>query len=224
MAALADANVERIKSDMLEMMGLVRDSLEESVLSLDDRDEDMARLVISRERQVNALEEKIDRECLDILAEKIGGKPFRAVAATFKLVSDVERIGDYCVAIAEVTLAVANKPVTTTSLSLIKMSGIALQMLDQCIKAYGEGASMDTKEIFDQDSRIDHYYEEIFAGAISSMLHEPRSVTNTMYVTVASRALERIGDHITNIAEDIAFIDTGKLARRDEAIYVPRFP
>lgn len=224
MAAVVDTRVEGMKADVLVMMGMVRDSLEESVRSLDDRNVELADGVIKREQLVNALEAKVDRACLEILTEKIEGRPLRMVAATFKLISDVERIGDYCVAIADMTLALANKPVTTTSLSLMKMANIALDMLDSCIAAYAGGSSIDTKAIFDQDERIDRLYDDVFANAIASILQEPKAITNTMYITIASRALERIGDHITNIAEDISFIDTGKLVRRDESLYVPEFP
>ena len=224
MAAVVDTRIEGVKARALEMMGLVRDSLEESVRSLDDRDVDLADGVIGREQLVNALEARIDQACLEILTEKIEGRPLRMVAATFKLVSDVERIGDYCVAIADVTRALANKPVTINSLSLTKMANVALGMLDQCVAAYGGDAGVDLESVFEQDGRIDKLYDDVFVHAISSILQEPKSVTNTMYVTVASRALERIGDHITNIAEDIAFIGTGKLVRRDEAVYVPEFP
>lgn len=224
MAAVVDTRIEGVKAHVLEMMGLVRDSLEESVRSLDDRDVDLANSVIKREELVNALEARIDQACIEILTEKIEGRPLRMVAATFKLVTDVERIGDYCVAVADVTLALANKPVTTTSLSLTKMANVALGMLDSCITTYGGDAGIDPEAIFEQDGRIDKLYDDVFVQAISSTLQEPKSITNTMYVTVASRALERIGDHITNIAEDIAFIGTGKLVRRDEAVYVPEFP
>ncbi len=224
MAAVVDTRIEDVKAHVLEMMGLVRDSLEEAVRSLDDRDVDLANGVIKREELVNALEARIDQSCLEILAEKIEGRPLRMVAATFKLISDVERIGDYCVAIADVTLALANKPVTTTSLSLTKMANTALSMFDSCITAYAGGTSIDTKAVFEQDGMIDRLYNEVFANAITSILREPKTITNTMYITIASLALERIGDHITNVAEDISFINTGKLVRRDETMYVPEFP
>ena len=224
MAAQLDERVESLRADVLEAMGLVRRSLEESVRSLDDRDVDLANEVLKRERQVNELEARVDSACLEMLGEGVEGGRLRMIAATFKLITDVERIGDYSVAIAEVTLAVANKPVTTASLDLTKMADRALHMLDSCIAAYREKSPIDMESVFKEDSEIDRLYEEVFIGSVSSVLHEPRLITNIMYVTVAARALERIGDHITNIAEDISYIETGKLVRRDEAVYVPAFP
>lgn len=224
MAAVLDTRIESLKADVLEMMGLVRQSLGESVRSLDDRDTDLANEVITREKQVNELEAKVDKACIEMLEKKTEGRAFRIVAATFKLIADVERIGDYSVAVADVSLAVANKPVTDTVLSITDMADTALGMLDLCIKAYGENRPLDVEKVFKADRQIDRQYEEAFVGSISSILRDPREVTNMIYVTVAARALERIGDHITNIAEDIAFIDSGELIRRDEAVYVPEFP
>ncbi len=224
MAATVDTSIGDIKAHVLEMMGLVRGSLEMAVRSLDDRDTDLAGEVVERERHINELEARIDEACLELLAGgKLEGEAFRMVAATFKLVVDVERIGDYSVAIAGVTRAVANKPVTMTTLNITTMANIALHMLDSCIAAY-EVSSINTDDIFKEDGDIDCLYEKVFAEAISSALREPKSITINMYITVASRALERIGDHITNIAEDIAFIDTGRFIRRDEAVHVPVFP
>jgi phosphate transport system protein len=224
MAAVVDTRIEDLKAHVLEMMGMAMDSLEKAVRSLDDRDADLAGEVIERDRLINELEARIDRECLELLSKgKLEGKWFRTAAATFKLVTDVERIGDYCVAIAEVAQAIANKPLNTTTLSMTQMANIALRMLDACIAGY-EAESIDPDAVIREDGAIDRIYEEVFAGAISSALREPKSVTLNMYTTVASRALERIGDHSTNIAEDISFIDSGELARRDEAVYVPAFP
>ncbi|MDI6897247.1 phosphate signaling complex protein PhoU [Methanocella conradii] len=222
--AAQDERIESLRADVLEIMGLVRQSLEESVRSLDDRDVDLANEVLKRERQVNELETRVDNACLEMLGEGVEGRRLRVIAATFKLITDVERIGDYSVAIAEVTLAVANKPVTTTSLDLTKMAGRALHMLDSCIAAYMEKSSIDMDGIFREDGEIDRLYEEVFISSISSVLGEPKLITNVMYMTVAARALERIGDHITNIAEDISYMETGRLVRRDEAVYVPAFP
>ncbi len=224
MAAVLDTRIESLRADVLEMMGLVKRSLGESVRSLDDRDTDLANEVIKRENQVNEMEARVDKACLEMLEKKMEGKAFRTVAATFKIITDVERIGDYCVAVAEVSLAVANKPVTETVLSITNMADTALGMLDVCIKAYAEGRPIDIEKVFEADRIIDRQYEEAFVGSISSILRDPREVTNMIYVTVAARALERIGDHVTNIAEDITFIDSGKLTRRDEAVYVPEFP
>jgi phosphate transport system protein len=223
MAAIVDTQVDAIKADVLQMMGFIGLSIDEAVRSLDDRDMDAARSVLNREKQVNELQRQVEMKCLDMLAQKLEGKELRTVAASYKFASDIERIGDYCASIANVTLAVANKPVTSTALDIIKMGRTAIRMLNTCMEAY-KGAPVNIEEVFDQDKIIDQLYNDSFIGAISIILQEPETITNSIYVTIASRALERIGDHLTDIAERIIFIKTGKIVERSEPMHVPEFP
>lgn len=224
MAAVTDTRIENVKAQTLQMMELVALSVKESVRSLEDRDVDMAKGVIARDEQIDKLERQIEAQCLDVLTEKIEIKPLRLVVATYKIIGDVERIGDYCVAVANVTLAVANKPITSSALGITKMCQLILEMLKVSMDAYAGKSSINVQEIFDKDLQIDHLYDDIFANAITSALHDPKIITNVIYVIVAARALERAGDHVTNIAERVQFIETGKLVQRTVPIHVPEFP
>jgi phosphate transport system protein len=224
MATIVDTQVDAIKADVLQMMGFIGLSIDEAVRSLDDRDVDAARSVLNREKQVNELQRQVEMKCLAMLAKKLEGKELRTVAASYKLVSDIERIGDYCASIANVTLAVANKPVTSTALDIIKMGRMALNMLNTCMEAYKRGSTVNIEEVFEQDRLIDGLYNDSFVGAMASILQEPKTITNVIYLVVASRALERIGDHLTDIAERIIFIETGKIVERSEPMHVPEFP
>jgi len=206
------------------MMGCAGLSIDEAVRSLDDRDEDAARRVIDRDRQIDDLQKKIEVECLEMLAKKPEGKDLRLVAASYKFVSDIERIGDYCTAIANVTLAVANKPVTKTALDIVKMGRAAHHMLNICMEAYKGNPNVNLEEVFDEDKAIDRLYNDAFVGSILTVLEEPNTATNVIYETVASRAMERIGDHLTDIAERISFIRTGNIVERSEPMHVPEFP
>jgi phosphate transport system protein len=224
MAAVADTRVEGMKADVLEMMGLVRQSIDEAVRSLDDRDVDLASNVIQRDAKVDEMEKRIESTCLELLAGGIKGKTWRAVVASFKMISDLERIGDYSVGVASVTLAVANKPLTPSALNIIKMAQVAVHMMKLCMDAYGGEAGIDIEEVFGEDKSIDRLYSDTFAGAVTAILDEPNTATNAIYTTVAARAMERIGDHITNIAERIVYIETGRMVRRSEPMHVPEFP
>ncbi len=224
MATVVNSQVEAIKADVLHMMGFVGLSIDEAIRSLDDRDVDAAQCVINRDRQVNEYQRRIEAKCLEMLAKKLEGNELRTVAASYKLVSDIERIGDYCTAIANVTLAVANKPVTATALDIIKMGKTAIRMLNICMEAYKGNPQVNVEEVFDQDKIIDRLYNDAFVESIMSILQEPNTITNVIYLTVASRALERIGDHLTDIAERIIYVQTGKIVERSEPMHVPEFP
>ena len=223
MAAVLSASIEGLKADVLEMMEQAKISIRESVLSLDDRDTDRAECVIHRDQCIDTMERQIEKKCLDLLAGKLEGKALRTVAATYKMIGDVERIGDYCVAIARVTLNVANKPVTSGSLGITKMSDLISGMFQACIDSYGGKSLIDVERIFGDDGEVDRIYNDIFLNSITSILREPKTTTNILYTVTAARAMERIGDHVTDIAERVHFIDTGEIIRRNEPMNIPEF-
>jgi phosphate transport system protein len=224
MSTVVGKSIGDLQGDVLEMMGLANASIGESVRSLDDRDVDLANCIIQRDRRVDDLEAKIESECLGLLSGRLEGKALRIVAATYKIVSDIERIGDYCAAVAGVTLNVANKPVTSNLLDITKMSEITSNMLAACMVSYGGKSSLDVESVFRDDDKVDHLYNEVFVDSLTSILHEPGTITNILYTITAARALERIGDHITDIAERIHFIETGEAIRRKEPMHIPEFP
>jgi phosphate transport system protein len=218
-----DPLIESVKEKTITMMELAGRSIIDSVRSLSDRDTDLAKKVLGSDDQIDRLESDIESACIGLLGG-LTGKRLRFVAATYKLVSDLERIGDYSVGIANVTLAVANKPVTRDSLEISRMAATAECMLKTCEKAYAGRAPLMIERVFDDDLKIDQLYNDIFVKALASALEEPGTITNLIYLTIASRALERIGDHITNIAERLEFIETGKQRSRDIPMHVPRYP
>lgn len=223
-AVSLDSTIASIQENTLRMMELAGRSIADSVRSLDDHDLDLAKKVLGSDAAIDRLESNIESACVDILAGSLSGKRLRFVAATYKIVSDLERIGDYSVGIANVTLAVANKPVTRDSLEITRMAATAECMLKACENAYMGRASLKIERIFGDDLKIDDLYNDIFVKALASALQEPGTITNLIYLTIASRALERIGDHITNIAERLEFIETGELKRRDIPMRVPQYP
>jgi phosphate transport system protein len=218
-----DPLIESVKEKTITMMELASRSVTDSVRSLGDRDIDLAKKVLGSDDEIDGLEEDIESACVGLLGG-LTGKRLRFVASTYKIVSDLERIGDYSVGIANVTLALANKPVTRDTLELTRMAAMAECMLKTCEKAYAGRAPLTIDRVFGDDLKIDELYNDIFVKALASAVEEPGMITNLIYITIASRALERIGDHITNIAERLEFIETGKIKRRDIPMHVPRYP
>jgi phosphate transport system protein len=224
MAAATFSIETRIRDQTVQMMELAGRMVADSVRSLGDRDTDLAKSVMVLDEEIDRMEREVESACVDTFSRALSGKPLRFAAATYKMAGDLERIGDYAVAIANVTLALANKPLTSSSLEVARMAQIAECMLGACRKSYEGTAPLPIKRVFDDDAKIDQLYNDIFLGVLTSALEEPEMITNLIYLTIASRALERIGDHITNIAERIEFIETGKLEQRDLPVHVPQYP
>lgn len=214
-------DVSSIKSDVVTMGELARQAMVDAVKSLGDRDVDLARQVVAGDAEIDRLESVVDRSCLEALGNGLDGKRLRAVAAAYRLIVDLERIGDYSVSIANVTIAVANKPVTPLELDIARMADIALGMLRRSMEAYRAEGGADLRKVFDDDLEIDRLYAKVFYGGLGEIVHEPETATHIVYLIVASRALERIGDHVTDIAERVEFVETGRLVERSVPMHVP---
>jgi len=214
-------DIQPITADTVKMAGLVEQSLKDSARSLGDHDVDLAGQVVARDVEIDRLESAIDRQCLDALAGNLRGRALRVVAATYRLIVDLERIGDYSVSISNVTRAVANKPVSVTALEILKMAEIAQHMFTLSMDAYAQKRPTDLEVVFDRDLEIDKLYDTVFYNGLGEIVHEPETATNVIHMIIAARALERIGDHITDIAERVQYIETGRLVERSVPMHVP---
>jgi phosphate transport system protein len=211
-----------IRADVVQMGYLAGQAIVNSVKSLSDRDTDLARKVIEDDAEIDRLESAIDKMCLDALAGDLKDKQLRTVAATYRFIVDLERIGDYSVSIANVALAVANKPITSLELDITHMAEIATKMLQSSMEAYATESGASLGAVYNDDIEIDRLYGKVFYDGLGEIVHEPEMATNIIYIIIASRALERIGDHITDIAERVEYIETGKLMERGKPMHVPQ--
>ncbi len=217
-------DIGSIRADAVRMGELAGQAIVNAVKSLSDRDSDLARKVIEDDAAIDRLESEIDSKCLDALAEKLEGKQLRTVAATYRFIVDLERIGDYSVSVANVALALANKPLLGLELHVTRMADVATGMLQRAMDAYASESGADLGKVFEDDLVIDRLYGEVFYDGLGEIVHEPETATNVIYVIVASRALERIGDHVTDIAERVEFVRTGRLVERSVPMHVPPDP
>lgn len=213
-----------IKADALKMGDLAGQAISNAVKSLIDRDTDLARKVIDEDAAIDRLESEIDTKCLDALSQKLDGRPLRTVAATYRFIVDLERIGDYSVSVANVALAVANKPIIGLELHVTRMAEIADGMLKHSMEAYAAESDTGLEKVFEDDIAIDRLYAKVFYDGLEEIVHEPETATNVIYLIIASRALERIGDHITDIAERVEYVRTGRLVERSVPMHVPPDP
>jgi phosphate transport system protein len=217
-------DISSIKADAVRMGDLAGQAISNAVKSLNDRDTDLARKVIDDDAAIDRLESEIDKKCIDALAEKLEGTRLRTVAATYRFIVDLERIGDYSVSVANVALALANKPIIGLELHVTRMAEIADGMLKRSMEAYAAETEAGLEKVFEDDLAIDRLYAKVFYDGLEEIVHEPETATNVIYLIVASRALERIGDHITDIAERVEFVRTGRLVERSVPMHVPPDP
>ena len=200
--------LDRLKNNLAELGRLVKAQISKSKTALVTRDVDLANEVIHNERRVNAFELKIDKDCEETFALFAPvANDMRLVFSTLKINGDLERIGDYAEGIAKILLLqkMDFDDELINALSLPLMYDKALKMLEDVIDAYANGDTQLARSVFSRDAELN----EINYKAISITTEYCRAngerIQQALYLLSILRRLERMGDHITNIAEEIIF-------------------
>ena len=208
--------LKELKQSLTEMAELVQSQIKKSICSLMDQDEDLANEVVFNEKRVNAMELSIDKDCENIFALLAPvAHDMRLVFATLKINGDLERIGDYADGIAKLVL-LGNKefdPQLISNLQLKSMYDTAYSMLQDVTKAYCDDDSKLARKVFSKDLQL-NAINQAASDVVSSYCRDNIDRINQALLLLSIvRKLERVGDHITNIAEEIIFFKEAKILK-----------
>lgn len=182
--------------------------------SLVERDEEKIKKVLELEDKVDELYTKLEERCARLIATQAPvAKDLRIITAAFKILSDVERIADYSVDIAFVARDLLSEPPLKPYRDFPRMSELGVRMLNMVLKAYAELDVETCYEVGRMDAEVDTLYRTSFNELIELMKKSPENVYRGAHLLLVGRYLERIGDHITNIAERIVYISTGEIKK-----------
>ena len=199
---------------LLKMAALVEVSIKSSVESLVDRESELAKQVIKEDHSINALDVEIDEECIRLLALKQPmGKDLRVITTAMKITTDLERIADNAVNIAERALELNREPLLKPYIDIPRMSGIAQGMVRDTIDAFVNEDVMLAKDVIMRDDSVDDLNEMVWKELMLIMTQDPTTVSRAVKITYISKYLERIADHATNIAETVVYMVEGKIIR-----------
>lgn len=205
-----------LKESITEMAELVQKQIKKSVDSLIDKDEDLANEVVFNERRVNALELSIDKECENIFALLAPvAHDMRLVFATLKINADLERIGDYAEGIAKLVL-LGKKNFDfklLDDLELKPMFDTAYTMLEDVTKAYCDDDSKLARSVFSRDLKLNEINSAAADIVIGYCRNNINNMNEALLLLSIIRKLERVGDHITNIAEEVIFYKEAKILK-----------
>ncbi|MEW6714050.1 MAG: phosphate signaling complex protein PhoU [Nitrospirota bacterium] len=202
---------------LLKMASLVETAIKNSVKSLVDRDSDLAHQVIEKDKEINAYDVKIDEECIRLLALKQPmGKDLRFITTAMKITTDMERIADNAVNIAERAVELNREPVLKPYIDIPRMSKIAQGMVIDTINAFVSENTALAKDVIMRDDEVDDLNSAVCDELMEMMIRDPSTITRVVKVTYVSKYLERIADHATNIAEDVIYMVEGKIIRHME--------
>lgn len=212
-----DHDLEDLRSRVLSMGGLVEQQLADALSAMVGGDTRLARQVVDRDYQVNALEVALDEQCSHILARRQpAAGDLRLIIAVIKTITDLERIGDQAERVARNAIELSEMERPRDKLVVRHMGELARKLLHDSLDAF---ARMDVDlahEVTKRDLEIDREYEAFVRQLITYMMEDPRSIRWTLAFLWSARALERIGDHSKNICEYLIYMALGKDIRHTD--------
>jgi len=196
-----------LKTRLLEMGGLAEDRVRLAVLALVERDLTMVERVLAHDAEINQLHIEIDDRSFKLLAlHQPMAVDLRSIVSAVKINTDLERVGDLAVNIAEAASRYLQHAPVKEVADIQRMASIAQSMLRDALDAYVRRDTVMAGAVLDCDDELDTLKTTMFRGMLTLMLHDPATVEPGLELILISRHLERIGDHATNIAEDVIFM------------------
>ena len=206
--------LDALKQTLLAMGGLVEDQIRRSMRALLERDDVIAQEVIDRDRQVNTYDVEVDEQCVNLLAlHQPAAGDLRFITTAMKIVTDLERIGDQAVNIAQRALELNREPQLKPYIDLPRMADKAQRMVKESLDAFVAGDTALARQVCAADAEVDALKEQIFRELLTYMMEDPRTVSRAIRVILISRFMERVADHATNIAEMVIYLVEGKMVR-----------
>jgi phosphate transport system protein len=209
-----EADLAHLRTEVLQMGGLVEDQIVQAVRALTQRDEVLAQQTIDRDHTVNRLDVEIDELCIKLLAlHQPAARDLRLITTALKITTDLERIGDLASHIAERARELATESPVKAYIDLPRMADLARDMVHKSLDAFVAEDDALALDVCAADDSIDKLHEQLFRELLSFMVEDPSTITRAMRLLFVSKNLERIGDHATNIAEMVIFLVRGQSIR-----------
>jgi phosphate transport system protein len=206
--------LEALKQTLLAMGGLCEDQIRRVMRALVERDSALAQEVIDRDRQVNAYDVEIDEKCVELLAlHQPAASDLRFITTALKIVTDLERIGDQAVNIAQRVLELNREPQLKPYIDLPRMAAKAQAMVKESLDAFVARDTELARRVCAADDGVDGLKEQIFRELLTFMMEDPKTIPRAIRLIFVSRFLERVADHATNIAEMVIFMVESKMVR-----------
>jgi len=199
--------LEALKARLLEMGGHAEDRLQSAVKGLVERDQAIIERVLVSDQIINQLHIEIDDRAFKLLAlHQPVASDLRTIVAAVKINTDLERVGDLAVNIAEAARRYLDHPPVKELIDIPRMAVIAQSMLRDALDAYVRPDTQLAQQVLDRDDELDTLKTRVFRDLLTHMLSDQGTVEPALDLILISRHLERIGDHATNIAEDVIFM------------------
>jgi len=206
-----EKELHALKENLLTMGALVEQAIANAIKSLVERDSELAEKTIQSDSQIDELEIKLEEMAIRLLAlRQPMAKDLRFIVKGTKIVTDLERMGDLAVNICQRALELNKEPTLKPYIDLPRMAEKAQLMLKEALDAFVRGDSEIALKVCQDDQLINDLNNQIFRELLTFMLEDPRTISRAIRISFISKYMERIGDHATNIAEDVIYMVKAK--------------
>ncbi|NNE54145.1 MAG: phosphate signaling complex protein PhoU [Sulfitobacter sp.] len=211
-ASAFDRDLEAVQAQIMRMGGLVEDAIRQAAKSLETRDEELAEQVRAGDRSIDELETLINESAARVIALRAPTAiDLRLILSVIKISANLERIGDYAKNMAKRTSVLATmQPVSNSTGAIRRMAQAVEAMLKDALDAYIQRDAELAHEIIQRDEDVDQMYNALFREFLTFMMEDPRNITACMHLHFIAKNTERMGDHVTAIAEQVVYLVTGQ--------------
>ncbi|MEE2946189.1 MAG: phosphate signaling complex protein PhoU [Pseudomonadota bacterium] len=223
-----DRDLESVQAHIMKMGGLVEQNILDAAKALRERDEELSEKVRKSDKAIDALEELINEEASRTIALRAPtAVDLRVILSVMKIAGNLERIGDYAKNMAKRNAVLVHMtPIEGSRASLGRMAREVQLMLKDALDAYIQRDADLAQEILERDREIDQMYNALFREFLTFMMEDPRYITPCMHLHFIAKNTERMGDHVTSIAEQVIYLVTGTMPEdaREKADFTSRDP
>ncbi len=206
-----DLDIASLKSQLAEMGGIAEEQLARAIQALSKRDIVLADQVIANDQKLDDLERQIEEKAIRTIAKRQPmALDLREIMVAIRISSDIERIGDLAKNTAKRTHAISEALPRKLASGLARMGAMAQAQLTQVLDAYARRDDEKGLAVWRSDEDLDSLYNSIFRELLTYMMEDPRNISMCTHLLFGAKNLERIGDHTTNIAENIHYLVHGK--------------
>jgi phosphate transport system protein len=205
-----DEELAELRKLIAQMGGLAEDQFAKSIDALSQSDKRLAEKVIALDDKIDRLEKDLEERAIKLIAKRQPmAADLRAIIVAIRISSDLERIGDLAKNIAKRTLAVDEPLPRSVNAGMSRMAELAMEQLSDVLDAYARLDVDKAQDVWLKDSRIDALYNSVFRELLTYMMEDARTIGMCTHLLFGAKNIERIGDHTTNIAENIHYLVTG---------------
>ena len=213
--------LDDLRQKLLRMGGLAEQAVDRARQAYVDRDLTRCQMILEGETLINAAEREIDEAAFDLLAMAVD---LRFILAVTKINSDLERVGDQAVNIAERVMDMTELPAVDLPIDIARMGAAVSAMVRRALESFIEGKAELAQAVLEMDNVVDRMKDDAFIQLVKTMNQRPEIVRQALDALLIARNLERVADHATNIAEDVIFWVQGSDVRHNAPIEHPEPP